>query len=66
MEEKGLISVIMPVYNTEQYIRSAIESILIQTYENFELLIVDDSSTDKSYQIALEYEKKDKRDRAEY
>lgn len=59
--EKGLISVIMPVYNTEKYIREAIESILNQTYNKFELLIVDDKSTDKSYDIALEYQNKDKR-----
>jgi glycosyltransferase involved in cell wall biosynthesis len=61
MEKKGLISVIMPVYNTENYIRKAIESILNQTYKNFELLIVDDASTDNSYNIALEYQKQDER-----
>lgn len=56
-----LISVIMPVYNTEKYIGKSIESILNQTYENFELIIVDDSSTDNSYEIAKKYQEQDKR-----
>ena len=54
-----LISVIMPVYNTEKYISEAIESILNQTYTNFEFLIFDDASTDKSVQIINSF--KDKR-----
>lgn len=50
-----LISVIMPVFNQEKYLRMSIDSILTQTYENFELIIVDDSSTDESYCIAASY-----------
>ncbi len=49
--EKSLISVIMPAYNVERYIVQAIESILNQTYSNFELLICDDGSTDKTIEI---------------
>jgi len=49
--DKPLISVIMPVYNAERYVGEAIESILKQSYGNFELLIVDDGSYDRSYQI---------------
>ncbi len=46
-----LVSVIMPVFNEERYVRAAIESILEQTYQNLELIIVDDYSTDRSLEI---------------
>lgn len=51
MNFNDLISVIMPVYNAEKFVRSAIQSILNQTYENFELIVIDDGSTDKSLEI---------------
>ncbi len=50
-----LISIITPAYNVEPYIRSTIESVLSQTYENWEMLIVDDASTDETAKIAEEY-----------
>jgi len=50
-----LISVILPVYNGKKYIKSAIESVLSQTYTNIELLIVDDGSTDKTKDIVSKY-----------
>ena len=50
-----LISVVMPAYNCENYIRKAIDSVLNQTYSNFELLIADDCSTDSTKQIIDEY-----------
>lgn len=49
------VSVIMPVYNVEKYIRASIESVLAQTYQDFELLIVDDGSPDKCPNICDEY-----------
>ncbi len=55
------VSVIMPVYNSEQYVSNSITSILNQSYTNFEFIIIDDASTDKSYSKLLEYKKKDKR-----
>ncbi|MDL2257322.1 glycosyltransferase [Bacteroidales bacterium OttesenSCG-928-I14] len=52
------ISVLMPVYNGERYLKEAIESILNQTYEDFELVIINDGSTDNSEQIILSYDDK--------
>lgn len=56
-----LISIVLPVYNGEKYLRESIDSILSQTYKNWELLILDDCSTDKTSEIAKEYEAKDER-----
>ena len=50
-KNQPLVSVIMPVYNTEKYVGQAIESVLSQTYPDFELLIVDDGSKDRSRDI---------------
>lgn len=56
-----LVSVLMTSYNREKYIAEAIESVLKSTYENFELIIVDDGSTDQTIEIVQEYNKKDRR-----
>jgi glycosyltransferase involved in cell wall biosynthesis len=61
MFEEVLVSVLMTAYNREKYIREAIESVLASTYKNFELIIVDDKSSDKSVSIAKEYQQKDNR-----
>lgn len=58
---EGLVSVIMPMHNSAPFLREAIESILAQTYTKWELLIVDDASTDSSLDIAKEYAEKDSR-----
>ena len=55
------VSVIMSVYNGKKYLKEAIESILNQTFPNFEFIIVDDGSTDKTPKILKEYAKRDKR-----
>lgn len=55
------ISVVMPAYNSENYIGEAIESILNQTYSDFEFIILNDGSTDNTAKIVKEYAKKDKR-----
>lgn len=55
------LSVIVPVYNTEKYLRECIDSILAQTFTDFELILVDDGSTDSSGAICDEYANKDKR-----
>ncbi|MCK9224723.1 MAG: glycosyltransferase [Candidatus Muirbacterium halophilum] len=49
------ISIIMPVYNREKYLQRAIESVLNQTYKNFEFIIINDGSSDKSEEIILSY-----------
>lgn len=56
-KQNPLVSVIMPVFNAGNFLRLAIESILNQTYQNFELIIIDDASTDKSWQIISQYKK---------
>lgn len=61
MNKKPGISIIMPVYGVEKYLADAIESVLAQSYQDWELLIVNDGSTDNSYTIAKEYELKDVR-----
>ncbi len=58
------ISVIMPVYNVEEFLPKAIESVLNQTLKDFELFVVDDGSTDSSGKICDEYAAKDKRVKA--
>ena len=49
------ISVVMPAYNAEKYIGQAIESILNQTYSNFEFIIINDGSNDKTKEVILSY-----------
>lgn len=56
-----MISIIVPIYNVEKYLRKCIESILSQTYKDFELILVDDGSLDGCPQICDEYATKDKR-----
>jgi glycosyltransferase involved in cell wall biosynthesis len=56
-----LVSVLMTAYNREQFITEAIESVLASTYSNFELIITDDCSTDRTLEIAREFESKDSR-----
>ena len=58
---KPLISVIVPVYNVEKYLRQCVDSILAQTYSNLEIILIDDGSADNCPQICDEYAGKDKR-----
>jgi glycosyltransferase involved in cell wall biosynthesis len=61
MNTKPLVSVLMTAYNREKYIGEAIESVLASTYPHFELIIVDDGSTDNTVTIANNFAKKDER-----
>lgn len=60
-KDTALISVIVPVYNVERYVSRCIESIIAQSYKHFEVILVDDGSTDSSGGICDEYAKKDTR-----
>lgn len=61
MKQKDLISIVVPVYGVEQYLAECVDSILTQTYENIELILVDDESPDNCPIICDEYAKKDAR-----
>ncbi len=64
MTNQPLVSVVMSVYNGGQYLHQAIESILNQTFKNFEFIIINDGSTDKSLEIIKGFAKKDRRIKA--
>jgi glycosyltransferase involved in cell wall biosynthesis len=55
------VSIVTPSYNSSQYIHQTIESVLLQTYQYWEMIIIDDCSVDNSYEIAVRYAKKDGR-----
>jgi len=61
MQSEPFVSVILPVFNAEQTLEKAIESILNQTYTHFECLLINDGSTDSSIQVMEKYAKRDKR-----
>ena len=61
MESRPLISVIVPVYNVEKYLNRCVDSILGQTYENLEIILVDDGAKDRSGAICDGYALRDSR-----
>ena len=61
IDQKTLVSVIIPLYNAQAYIRETIESVLAQTYKNFEIIVVDDCSTDESLNIVKNLIEQDSR-----
>lgn len=60
-QERPLVSVIMPAYNAEKYIAEAIQSVISQTYTNWELFVLDDCSTDGTAEIAEGFANADSR-----
>ena len=61
MSKRLKITIGLPVYNGQKYIKETINSILLQTYKNFELIISDNLSNDETKEICKSYEKKDNR-----
>ena len=61
-----MVSIIVPVYNVEGYLKRCVDSILSQTYTNIEIILVNDGSTDSSSQLCDEYQKKDNRIKVEH
>ena len=61
MEKEELVSIVTPVYNSEKFISETIQTVKNQTYQNWELLLVNDYSTDNSENVIREYEKQDDR-----
>ena len=61
MKNKPVVSIVLPTYNGAKYIRESLDSILAQTFQDWELIIVNDCSADETPQIAAEYAKKDER-----
>lgn len=59
--ENNLISIIIPIYNSEKTIKRCLESIINQTYRNIEIILIDDGSEDDSYKICKEYQQNDNR-----
>lgn len=61
MRNNELISIVIPVYNVENFLERCITSVLNQTFENIEIILVNDGSTDNSLRICQQYEKIDSR-----
>ena len=61
MKLEKLLSVIVPVYNVEDYLDKCLDSVIKQTYKNIEIIVVNDGSTDNSGEICQEYAQKDNR-----
>ena len=55
------VSIIIPVYNVEQYLRQCLDSVCNQTFKNIEIIVINDCSPDNSLQIIKEYQQKDNR-----
>lgn len=60
-EERPLVSIIVPIYNVEEYLRPCLDSLISQTYDNIEIILIDDGSTDSCRDICKAYAKEDER-----
>lgn len=59
--KESKVSIVVPVYNKQKQVKRCLSSLINQTYKNLEIIVIDDGSTDKSYEICKKYEIKDKR-----
>ena len=60
-QENALVSIIVPIYGTEKYLKKCVDSIIKQTYRKLEIILVNDGSPDNSYTIMQEYQRNDVR-----
>jgi glycosyltransferase involved in cell wall biosynthesis len=58
-EQAALVSIVLPVYNGEKYLVESLDSVLAQTYQNWELVIINDGSTDGTENLILKYQIKE-------
>src|SRR5690349_15547172 len=61
MAERPRVSVLMPAFNAERFLARAVDSVLAQTHEDLELVVVDDGSKDRTFELLQEYARKDRR-----
>ena len=61
IEAAPIVSVVVPIYNGERYLRDSLDSLLAQTFQDFEIICVNDGSTDSSESIINEYAERDSR-----
>ncbi len=61
ISNEPLVTIAIPIFNAERYLHFAIQSVINQTYKNWELLLMEDGCTDNSLRICEEYAKKDER-----
>lgn len=61
MDSCPCVGIIVPIYNVEPYLRECLDSVVNQTYQNLQIVLVDDGSTDESFAIAKEYFERDER-----
>src|SRR4051794_22441125 len=61
VQNQPLVSILTPVYNGEKYLEECIESVLSQSFQNWEYIIVNNNSTDRTLEIAEEYQRRDSR-----
>ena len=61
MENKEVVSIVIPIYNVEAYLKQCLETIVNQTYPNLEIILVNDGAPDKSEEICKEFFKRDSR-----
>ena len=61
MQNKALVTILVPIYNVEKYIAKCLNSLIKQTYNNIEILAIDDGSPDNSKEIVLKFAERDSR-----
>lgn len=61
MHSNPVVAIIVPIYNVEKYLQECLDSVIGQTYRDLQIILIDDASTDNSFEIAYDYFKQDAR-----